>query len=336
MGLKVENDIKSSAGLRVWSGFNGTYLDSELKELIHEFNVGGIVLFKRNIESSEQLSELIEQINQYCKSKGIRRPIIAVDQEGGSVRRLFFVDTPSLYDLAQNGESSVSSAAYFTAIELKKHGIDVNLAPVLDRVSDARNHFLGSRSFGYEPDVVGNLGSLWINIQQKHGIRCVAKHFPGLGEAELDPHFHSLRIAWNIPQDMWNDLLPFEQAIRNRVWGIMVSHAYYDMIDPELPAFMSRTICKEWLRKRLGFGGIILSDDLDMKAVDGVISDADAAKYATQASVDCFLICNNTDHTRNFIEGLIKIVERDSHIKTLHFKSVERINNHYFVLFYRQ
>ncbi len=335
MAMVTENDIRSSVGLRVWSGFNGTCLNSELKELIYEFNIGGIVLFKRNIESSSQLSELTKQIEEYCRTKGLRKPIIAVDQEGGSVKRLFFVNTPSLYNLAQSGESSVSSAAYLTAIELKKHGIDVNLAPVLDRVNNIRDHFLGTRSFGYDPDIVGKFGALWVNIQQKHGIGCVAKHFPGLGKAELDPHFHSLRIEWNVPQDMWNDLLPFEHAIRNKVWGIMVSHAYYDMIDPELPAFMSRTICEEWLRKRLGFEGILLSDDLDMKAVDGVINDVDVVRYATQAGVDCFLVCNNMDHTINIIEALIGVVERDSRIRTLHLESIERINKCYFVLFNR-
>ena len=318
----------SNAGIRVWSGFYGTVFNKELQELISKFRIGGLILFRRNIQSSEQLIELTRKISEYCAKKHLRKPLVAIDQEGGEVRRLFFVDTKSPYELAKQGEQAVSSAAYRTAMALREHGIDINLAPVMDRVKNVKDHFMSTRAFGHDPYVVAELGSLWIAINQKHGIKCVAKHFPSLSHAKLDPHFYYPKINWRVPQEMWDDFRPFEQAIRTKVWGIMISHARYDMLDPDMPALMSRTICTEWLRKRLGFRGVTLSDDLDMRAIKDHFDDRDVIRYATLAGVDCFLICNDIDHTVNVIEKLTQEIESDPDVRSHHLKAIERISQH--------
>lgn len=314
------------AGIRIWTGFHGTEFNEEIKELIDQYGISGFVLFRRNIESSDQLKELTSSIRKYVQAKLGMEPYIAVDQEGGSVRRLFFIDTPSAEKLGKGSESDISSAICKTAASLRSHGITVNLAPVLDVATPRTPDFLRSRCFGSDPAWVAKIGSLWIELHQKYGIRCVAKHYPGLGRATQDPHEKALSIYWITPEDMWKDLQPFSAAVSSRVWGIMVSHASYPLWDVTLkPAFMSDLACREWLRKRLSFQGVILSDDLDMGAVKGNFSSEEVVWNATMAGVDCLLVCNDVEHTIKIHAALVELAARDKRFQKYHYDSVRRL-----------
>lgn len=324
----MKNNIRKEAGTRICTGFNGTEFNRELAELIEQMYICSFVLFRRNIESSEQLKELTSSIRTHVRKHLDIEPYIAVDQEGGDVRRLFFIDTPALKELGKGSESGVSSASSRTATGLAAHGINVNLAPVLDRIPPNGEHFLRTRSFGAHPEHTARLGSLWINLHQKHGIRCVAKHFPGLRFASVDPHENELTIVWPTPQDMWDDLYPFEAAIRSGVWGIMISHAHYPLWDSSLlstPAFMSPVVCREWLQKRFSFRGVTFSDDLDMGAVKGRFFDEDIALKGTLAGIDCFLICNDIEHTKQMYETLVRLAEKDANFRNLQKESAIKL-----------
>ncbi|SFM41382.1 glycoside hydrolase family 3 N-terminal domain-containing protein [Thermodesulforhabdus norvegica] len=324
----MKSDQVVEAGARIWVGFQGTSFNGELKELIDEYRISGFVLFRRNIESSGQLKELTSSIRKYVRSKLDREPNIAVDQEGGSVRRLFFVETPSAEELGKGSDADLSSAVYKTAVSLRSHGINVNLAPVLDVATPKTPEFLRSRCFGSDPALVARIGSLWIELHQKHGIRCVAKHYPGLGRATLDPHKEELSIYWLTPQQMWQDLQPFSAAVSSRVWGIMVSHASYPLWNSTpraKPAFMSDLACREWLRKRLSFQGIVFSDDLDMGAVKGKFTAEEIAWNATMAGVDCFLVCNDINHAIEIHSALVELADRDKLFCKHHSYSAYRL-----------
>jgi len=319
--MQTSNDI----GLRIWAGFNGTDYNEQIDWLINEIGVGGFVLFRRNIESLKQLKYLTSEIKKHYIDRHGRTPFIAVDQEGGTVRRLRFLGTPSAYDMACGGEISVSAASSETAKTLCTYGINVNLAPVLDRVSDVKKHFLSTRSFGGDSKKVGRFGALWISLHQKHGVQCVAKHFPGLGQASKDPHNDALQILWNSLDDMWEDIAPFVEAVRAGVWGMMVSHACYPMLDPYYPALMSTVVCRDWLRERLGFQGLIISDDLDMKAITEHVPIDEVARRTLLAGVDCLLICNSTDRAAEIYEVLKDFVSQDKEACRRHGESITRI-----------
>jgi len=323
--------LRNSVGVRFWVGFSGTSWNDELRMLIDDYKIGGLVLFRRNIVDSQQLSDLVSTIQSRALASLGRKLFIAVDQEGGAVRRLSFLENPAPRLLAKNGDTleerqiNVSKASTETAQVLRLHGINVNLAPVLDRVQDETTHFLGSRSFGNDPSEVGLLGSLWIQIHKKHGVYSVAKHFPGLSCALVDPHEHKLSVVWQSPSDMRADLQPFESAIRAGIFGVMVSHGIYPLWDPQWPAPLSTTVCREWLRKRLSFGGLVLSDDLDMKAISDHFPPEIVAERSTIAGVDCLLVCNNFDHFDKLYGSLCRLIESNPSVREAHYESVCRI-----------
>ncbi|MCX7822270.1 MAG: hypothetical protein N2260_02350 [Syntrophobacterales bacterium] len=327
--------LTNTIGSRFWVGFNGTSWNDELRTLIESYHVGGLVLFHRNIVDSEQLIDLTNTIQKQALSRLGRRLFIAVDQEGGRVRRLKFLETPAPRSLAENANTieqrqmNVSRYSSETAQTLIFHGINVNLSPVLDIVHDKSSHFLGDRSFGSDPDEVGLLGALWIQIHRKHGIHSVAKHFPGLSRALLDPHEHRLSVLWDSPSDMYSDIKPFEAAIRARVFGIMISHGIYPLWDPKWPGPLSTVVCREWLRKRLSFDRFILSDDLDMKAISDHYPPQVIVERSTLAGVDCLLVCNNISHFERLYEALIKLVENNSKVREAHLESVYRIEREF-------
>ncbi|MGC8719170.1 MAG: glycoside hydrolase family 3 N-terminal domain-containing protein [Thermodesulforhabdaceae bacterium] len=313
-------------------GFNGISWNDELRDLVEVYQVGGLVLFRRNVADSEQLFELISTIQQKALSKCGRKLFIAVDQEGGRVRRLPFLENPAPWRLAHDDQNSpeekqmnVSRASSETARVLKLHGINVNLAPVLDLVLDKDSHFLGDRSFGSNASEVGLLGSLWIQFHRKHGVYSVAKHFPGLSHALLDPHEHGLTVLWDSPADMLSDLKPFEVAIRSRVLGIMISHGIYPLWDAKWPGTLSTVVCKEWLRKRLSFEGLILTDDLDMKAISAYYTPDVIAERTTLAGIDCLLVCNDMSHFQRIYDALARLVDTNLSIRQIHQESVSRI-----------
>ncbi len=325
--------LHRSLGMRLWVGFFGTSWNDELRALIEEYRIGGVVLFRRNVEDARQLRALIESIQAHAISRLERPLFIAVDQEGGMVRRLPFLENPAPRAIAESGqteglEALISHTSSLTARTLSQLGITVNLAPVLDLVSDADSHFLGTRSFGDDPVAVSSFGTRWVETHRHHGVHSVAKHFPGLSSAQIDPHYERLTIAWSTPQEMHRDLQPFIAAIGVKVFGIMVSHGIYPQWDPRWPASLSTVVCREWLRTRLGFTGLILSDDLDMGAIAGTFSPREIAAQSTYAGVDCLLLCNDPAHRAQLYEALAHLAETSALFREAHLASTKRIERY--------
>ncbi|MGA2402823.1 MAG: glycoside hydrolase family 3 N-terminal domain-containing protein [Syntrophobacteraceae bacterium] len=316
----------SEAGIHLFVGFEGASLEDELKYLIRDFRPGGIVLFKRNIQSPGQLKNLVSDA-QALALEELKRPVFfAIDQEGGSVQRLspHFSSIPSASSLAEQGPEAVSQWSAICAADLREIGIQINFAPVLDIVAEGTNHFMGSRSFGSTPAKVSDLGTIWIETLQANGVSATAKHFPGLGCAELDPHHFAPVIADKSMEQFRLHLIPFVSALKAGVNCVMTSHAVYPAVDPEWPATLSHEICHGWLRQRLGFEGILLSDDLDMAAIAGKYSPQEIASRGLACATDFFLICQKSESIEPMCMALADQLDRNQSLQRFHLDTIRR------------
>lgn len=326
--ISMKHGTREDVGIHLMVGFGGTTLEEELKYLIRDFHIGGVVIFKRNVASREQLQSLLIDAQKYAQERLGRRLWVAIDQEGGSVQRLPspFTQLPSARDLAAQGPAAISEWAARAAAELREIGIHINLAPVLDVVPEGKSHFMAGRSLGSDPQEVAHLGEIWIKTLQEHGISATGKHYPGLGRAASDPHHYAPVICWESDEAIAEDLLPFRRAIQAGVHCIMTSHALYPALDTVWPATLSPAINHEWLRKQLGFEGILFSDDMDMAAVSERYTFEEMARQGLHAAVDFFLLCQ---HTRNIEPLALALAEAIAHEQAFaehHQRSLLRID----------
>lgn len=285
-------------GLHLMVGFQGLTLDEELKAIVREFRVGGIVLFRRNIESPRQLIDLLEAVRGFS-IETLGRPLwVAIDQEGGPVQRLVppFTRLPSASTLGAEGIPAIEKWQTIAARELQEAGIHINFAPVLDLVPNGEDHFMEARSLGNDGERVAELGAAWIRTLQGNGVSATAKHFPGLGGARKDPHHHAPVIQWPDRSAMERDLFPFREAAKAGVHCIMTSHARYPLLDTEYPATLSEIINRRLLRETMGFQGILFSDDLDMAAVSGNYSWNEMIRRGLASTIDFFLVCQHSEN----------------------------------------
>jgi len=319
--------VACEAGVHLFIGFRGVDLESELKELIREYRPGGVVLFKRNIEGPEQLKNLVAGAQALALEELGRPVFFAIDQEGGSVQRLapHFTSIPSAGSLVGQGPQAVCQWAAKCAADLRQIGVQINFAPVLDIVVDGEKHFMGSRSFGASPAIVSDLGTLWIETLQANGISATAKHFPGLGRAELDPHHFSPVIADKSMDGFHQDLIPFSAAVRAGVNCVMTSHAVYPAVDPGRPATLSQEINLRWLRQRLGFGGVLFGDDLDMAAISENYSPEEIAFSGLSCATDFFLLCQKSESIEPMYRALTDQLDRELSLRQFHFDTVKRV-----------
>lgn len=283
------------AGQRLMAGFDGTRLNEGLQRLIAGLRVGGLILFKRNVESPSQLSELTQSAQKLARDCGQPPLFIAIDQEGGRVARLGppftqFPGTPPVTNAAE-----AARFAEITAAELAAAGINMDLAPVLDVAPAGFGSVMAERAFGSDPERVARLGAIVIEGLQSRRIMAVAKHFPGIGRTTLDSHLDLPVLDADLPSFEAFDLIPFRAAIAKQVAGVMLSHIFYTRLDPEWPASLSPRIARGLLRKRLGFNGIVITDDLEMGAVARHFTFKTAVRQALRADIDTVLICRSAE-----------------------------------------
>ncbi len=304
------------AGQRLMVGVDGTFLDADLKYLIRDMGVSGIILFKKNIEAPAQLREMIQSVQRYaaaCK----RDPVfVAVDQEGGVVARLrkpFFTEFPGNPHIKTSAQAR--RFAQVTASELRSVGINMNMAPVLDVVPAGFSGVMADRSFGSDPVQVSRLGRTIIAVFQENGILAVAKHFPGMGRAEKDPHAHATTLEASLSEMESSDLIPFKDAVAAGVSGVMLSHLIYKGLDPQWPASLSRGIASDLLQRRMGFPGIVFTDDLDMGAIEGHYPVELLAERILEARVDMALICHRSEKMESLFHNIRNAFEKSSRAK---------------------
>jgi beta-N-acetylhexosaminidase len=298
--------MRQTAGQRLMVGFDGIELDSELKYLIDSIKVGGVILFSRNISDPDQVRRLCSSIQDHASACGQPPLMIAVDQEGGQVARL---KAPFTQFPGNPHMKSLDDAVHFaevTAKELGRVGINMNMAPVLDVAPMDIQSVMAGRVFGDDPDRVCEYGKTVIEGLQNGGISAVGKHFPGIGRTVLDSHIDLPTSEADMEELDSFDLPPFKSAIAHRVSGIMLSHIRYVKIDSEWPASLSPRIAKEILRDILGFEGIVITDDLDMGAIQKYFDVQTVVRQVLSAEIDIALICHRTAKIEQAVEEIIK------------------------------
>jgi len=285
----------------------GTELDAEDRGLLLHPAVGGVILFARNYASPDQLTKLTATIH------GLREPrlLIGVDQEGGRVQRFRegFTRLPAagrfgeLYRLdARRARAACTSVAWLMASELRASGVDFSFAPVLD-LDRGQSRVIGDRGFGASVDEVLDLALAWREGAGRAGMASVGKHFPGHGGVEADSHEALPSDDRDWDQVSSEDLVPFERLIDRGLEAVMPAHVVYPRIAPD-PAGFSQFWLHEVLRGRLGFQGVIFSDDLNMAAAQAGGGYPERARAALRAGCDMLLICNNRPAAVEMVDAL--------------------------------
>lgn len=312
----MPSDARTEIGQLLMMGMPGPHLDKETEHLIREDRIGGVVLFSRNIEGPLQLAALCRDLQRAALKRQEFPLFLAVDQEGGRVARLKepFTGFPGNAAVGMNKEPAKRAVEFatVTAGEMKLVGLNMNLAPVVDVQRGETEKHLEGRSFGEDPKRVAFLGRTVVKHLQKNGIMAVAKHFPGLGRADVDPHFLLPRINVGLEELERVHFPPFAAAVRAGVCGIMTSHALYPALDPERPATLSPIVLTEVLRGKMGFKGLTITDDLEMGAIAANWSVAEGALQSFRAGADILLICKDQGHVRQSLERMQRALREGS------------------------
>ena len=280
-------------GQRLMVGFEGQQFNDELRELIGDLAVGGLILFSPNIVDPPQLQRLCHDCQAHAARCGQPPLIISVDQEGGPVARLKaphfteFAGNPAMRDT-----HDAIAFAQTTSRELTAAGINMDMAPVMDVAPEDFSGIMADRVFGCDPDIVARMGVAMIEHLQSEGVMAVAKHFPGIGRTTLDSHLDLPRFGDDLTAMESIDLPPFQAAIDHQVAGIMLSHILYEKIDPQWPASLSPIIARDLLRHKLGYQGVTMTDDLDMGAIVRHYDIRTVIRQVVAAEVDFALICH--------------------------------------------
>jgi beta-N-acetylhexosaminidase len=321
----TEFTLEQLAGQRLMVGFEGKRLNRDLKFLIDTIKVGGIILFSENISDPEQLRELCLSAQAYAKSCGQPPLFIAIDQEGGEVARLKEPFTQFPGNPHIKSENDAKEFAVIAAKELSGVGINMNMAPVMDVAHKGVKSIMTGRAFGDDPAWVSKMGTTVINHLQNNGIMAVAKHFPGIGRTTLDSHIDMPFLKINSEALFSFDLPPFEAAIRNGVAGIMLSHILYSGIDTKWPASLSPVLAKNLLRRKMGFDGLVMTDDLDMGSIAGRYDIKTIIKQILLADIDLVLICHKGPWIDNAFDELLRSIGTSQAVAGAEKESVSRI-----------
>lgn len=291
--------LPERVGQLLWIGFEGSTLTAELLELLREIRPGGLILFARNIESAPQVGALNRALLRTLDPP----PFIAVDQEGGRVSRLrgLLGPTPAAFALGRRPDAAraVARFAAATARALRSLGFNVNFAPVLDLSEPGLPNGIGDRAFSADPGRVAALARVFAREHLRCSVLPVGKHFPGLGGARADTH--EILPAIETPRtDLWRrDLLPYRR-LRRALPMLMAGHAFYPTLQKNgpSPASLSRAVVGDLLRRRLGYRGLLLTDDLEMGAVDQTLDGGEQALRAFDAGGDGLMFCRTRERIR--------------------------------------
>jgi beta-N-acetylhexosaminidase len=298
------------------AGFEGHAASADVKRLIREYGVGSVILFARNVAEPEQVAELVRELQAWARDSAHPLPLlVAVDQEGGRVARLRAPWTvwPPLRALGRlESEDLARRMGEALAAELKACGIACDFAPVVDVDTNPRNPVIGDRSFGDDPELVGRLGAAMIRGLQESGVVACAKHFPGHGDTEIDSHLALPSVDHSRSRLEDVELRPFRKAIEAGVATIMTAHVVVRDLDDRLPATLSPVVIDELLRKKMKFDGVIVSDDLEMKAVADHWPYRQSAVLAAQAGCDLLPVCRSHEAQVETVEALIRGVESEA------------------------
>ena len=289
-------------------GFDGTTVSSDLAAFIREYKPGGVILFSRNLESTDQVVELTNELQRCSPDSPL---LISIDQEGGRVSRLpkDFTICPPCEVLGRCNSSALAyGAAAVVARELRAVGINMNMSPVLDVNSNPANPVIGDRAFGATPEPVCALGLATVRGLQDNRVVACGKHFPGHGDTSVDSHKALPVVTADRERLERIELPPFRHAAANGVATMMTAHVLYRTLDDQRPATLSPAIIGTILREDLRYDGVVLTDDLEMHAIIDHYGVEDATVQSMLAGCDMPLICKDRDREVAAMTALDKAV----------------------------
>lgn len=305
----TSSDLRHEIGRLLWIGFEGAAIDSDLRAVLAAGDAGGVTLFRRNLPAPSgsegvdlvALRQLNDQLHGAGRAGG-EELLISVDQEGGRVQRIRapIEHYPPMFSLA--GLSDVDAAQRAEtmgrqmATELRAWGFDIDFAPVLDVHTNPANPIIGDRAFSDQPEAAALRALAFARGLHAGGVLSCGKHFPGHGDTATDSHLSLPRLDHDLSRLRKVELLPFVRAIEAGLPMIMTAHVVFAALDDTVPATLSPRVITGLLRDELGYQGVVVSDDLDMKAIADNFGVADAAVAAIDAGCDVLLLCRNRDH----------------------------------------
>ncbi len=312
--------VRREIGQLIIAGFDGHAVPDGIRRLAAEFDLGGIILFARNVAEPDQVAEMARE------TRGLARELplwVSTDQEGGRVARLKspFTVWPPMRTLGRSGEDALAARfARALASELCAVGISLDFTPVLDILTNPDNPAIGDRALAGRADDVARLGSVIITTLQEAGVAACGKHFPGHGDTSTDSH-HGLPVIEHPPDRIDRvELVPFRAAVAAGVAGIMTAHLLIPALDADFPATLSSRIVTGMLKQGLNHPGIVFSDDIGMGAISARYGTVEATVAAIAAGCDVVLMCGtDQDVQMAALEALIHAVEDG----TLPLKRVE-------------
>lgn len=308
--MKNKLELRQQVGQLLIMGFDGAAMTPKLRTMISTMQPGGIILFRRNIEEAQQTYQLVHESAKLLQTPGF----LCVDLEGGTVDRFrdLIGPAPSVADVVATGDKKLfRKHGRLLAEECRAFGFNTDFAPVLDLRFEASKNVLTSRTVSDDPKATVRYARELLKGLRDEGVLGSGKHFPGLGEANLDTHHElpSIKKPW---KKLWKeDLAPYRD-LRKEMPFVMVAHAGYpDVTKDNTPASISKKWIAGILRKKIGYKGLILSDDLEMGGVQAAMSIEEAAVETMRAGADMFLVCHNEELVWKCYEKVLATAEKD-------------------------
>ena len=286
-----ELSIEEKVGQMIIIGMDTNYITERIKKMITTYKIGGIILYRKNFHTYQEMISLIKDLKQLNKSN--KMPLlIAIDQEGGRVNRMpkELLNLPAANNIATKcGIEGVEKSAEIIGKILKESGYNINFAPVLDIKRFKNNHPIGDRCYGSNKEDVAKYGVATMKKLQEQGIISVIKHFPGHGATKQDSHYFLPIINDKMKHIEKEDMYPFEQAIKNGADAILVGHLLIRNVTGIYPASLSREFITKYIRKKYKYKGLVIADDLKMKAIKFIYGAHLAIRKAFEAGNDIII-----------------------------------------------
>lgn len=318
--------LEEKVGQMIFAGIKGKVITNETKKIISTDQVGGIILFKDNLKNSHQSVTLLNAL----KEENIKNKVplfLGVDEEGGRISRLpELTKLPTNEDQGKRNDASLSyDIGKLLGKELSAFGFNLDFAPVLDINSNPDNPIIGDRSFGNDAELVSELGLQMMKGIQSEQVISVVKHFPGHGDTAVDSHKELPIIQKGLKDLHALELIPFTRAVEHGAEVIMVAHILLPKIDTTYPASISEEIITDVLRGQLGYKGIIITDDMTMKAILNNFEISEAAVSAVKAGNDIVLVAHDYAKVKKAKDAILQAVESGEITEQRIDESVKRI-----------
>lgn len=320
--------LEEKIGQMIIAGISGTTMDTNTKNLITKYKVGGIIFYQNNLVNPTQA---VQFLNQMKSESDPNLPLLlGVDQEGGRVTRLpgGLVNFPTNKEIGAINNSQFSyNVGTILGKELKGFGLNLDFAPVLDINSNPKNPVIGDRSYGNNSEIVSKLGIQTFKGIQSQNIIPTIKHFPGHGDTSVDSHFELPIVNKSLKQLKELELIPFEQAINSGADVVMIAHILMPKLDAAFPSSMSQNIITGILRKQMDYSGVVITDDMTMKAIIDHYTIGRGAVESVKAGSDIILVGHGYNNIVEIISSLKIAVQKKEITDQRINESVSRIYN---------